>query len=202
VPSTRSSESADPVDRLHPLIIAAARDDALPDWAACRPERMEHCRRVADLMVEWADALGLSEADHLRWRAAAILHDALRDADPSALRVPNLDHWPPGMRHGPACARRLREDGVEDTELLDAISCHTVGSPRSTPLSDYLYMADFLEPGRKFLEDQRAALRARLPDEGDEVLREVAALRIGQRLRRRDRLFRDSVDFWNRLVAS
>ncbi len=185
---------------LHPLVLAAGRDDALPPWACCTPGRQEHSQRVAALMSEWATALGRSEPDQLRWRAAAILHDALRDAEPSEL-VPIVDlKWPPGLLHGPACAERLRGEGVDDDDILDAIAFHTVGHPRLTELGRHLYMADFLEPGRRFLREERAALRARVPRETEAVVRRVAALRIGQRLDRHDRIPAESVEFWNRLV--
>ncbi len=186
--------------QLHPLIISAAQAGGLPAWAECAPGRRKHTHRVADLMDTWAAALALGEDDRQRWRAAAILHDALRDAEPASLvGWTDLD-WPPGLQHGPACATRLRADGVEDAEILEAITFHTVGNPRLAEISDYLYMADFLEPGRRFLAEERASLRARLPEERDAVLREVAAIRIGERLKKGERLLPQSVEFWNRLV--
>lgn len=196
----RSSDAPARSAPIHPLILAAARDDGLPAWAVCAPGRREHTRRVAELMTTWAAALALPEPDRLRWRAAAILHDALRDAEPASLVDWSDLDWPPRLLHGPACAARLRADGVDDAEILDAITFHTVGNPRFGVIPDYLYMADFLEPGRRFMKDERAALRGRLPDDRDAVLREVAAIRIHQRLKRGERLLPQSVEFWNRLV--
>ena len=152
------------------------------------------------MMDTWAAALGLPNQDRLRWRATAILHDALRDSDPTELVDWSDLDWPPKLQHGPACAARLRAAGVDDAELLDAITFHTVGNPNRAEMSDFLYMADFLEPGRRFLVEERAALRARLPDERDAVLREVAAIRIGQRLEHGERLLPQSTEFWNRVI--
>jgi len=197
----RSSDAPARAHQLHPLILSAARDDELPAWAVCSPGRRQHTNRVAELIDTWASALTLPEEDRIRWRAAAILHDALRDAEPASLVDWSDLDWPPRLLHGPACAARLRTDGVDDAELLDAITFHTVGSPRLAALPDYLYMADFLEPGRRFLTAERAALRARLPHDRDAVLREVAATRIGQRLEHGERLLPQSVDFWNRLIG-
>lgn len=150
-------------------------------------------------MDTWA--LALPDKDRLRWRAAAILHDALRDAESASLADWSDLDWPPRLLHGPACAARLRADGVDDDELLEAITFHTVGNPRPAAIPDYLYMADFLEPGRRFLTEKRSALRARLPDDRDAVLREVAAMRIGQRLEHGERLPPQSVEFWNRIIG-
>ncbi len=195
-----SGDATDRTDPLHPIILSAARDNGLPAWAICAPGRREHTQRVAELMDIWAAALALPQEDRLRWRAAAILHDALRDADPTALVDWSDLEWPPKLLHGPACAARLRADGVHDEELLDAITFHTAGNPHRTDISDFLFMADFLEPGRRFLPAERAAMRERLPDDRDAVLREVAAIRIGKRLEHGERLLSQSVDFWNRLI--
>lgn len=192
--------AADSTAHLHPLIVSAADSGALPPWAECKPARREHTRRVAELMDAWSAMLELTAADRVRWRAAGILHDALRDADPASLTDWSDLDWPPKLLHGPACATRLSADGVDDRDLLEAIAFHTVGNPRSTDISDFLYMADFLEPGRRFMAEERSAMRDRLPAERPAVLREVAALRIAQRLEHGERLLQESVDFWNRVT--
>ncbi len=38
--------------------------------------------------------------------------------------------------------------GVEDEEILSAISCHTTGKPNMTPLEQIVYIADYIEPMR------------------------------------------------------
>lgn len=37
---------------------------------------------------------------------------------------------------------------IENTEILDAISCHTTGRPHMTLLDKIIYIADYIEPGR------------------------------------------------------
>jgi 2-amino-4-hydroxy-6-hydroxymethyldihydropteridine diphosphokinase len=148
-------------------------------------------------------ALGLSDAERRRWQAAGWLHDALRDADVASLRalVPAEFRDLPGpLLHGPAAAARLRAEGVEDDELLDAITYHTVGHPRLGRLGRALYLADALEPGRTFDPAWTAALRARLPREFDAVLVEVVAQRLGHLIAQRRRLRPESIEFWNTLV--
>ena len=86
---------------------------------------------------------------------------------------------PAGAWHGPAAAIALRDEGVEDWELLHAVSWHTLGSRRFGLLGVALYAADFLEPGRSGLSEVRRSLRARMPREPGRVVREVVDAKIG-----------------------
>jgi 2-amino-4-hydroxy-6-hydroxymethyldihydropteridine diphosphokinase len=190
------------VTELHPLIEAAGRTGALPDWAVCRPDRRAHAARVADLMSGWATTLGLEESEIIRWTAAGHLHDALKDAPVPDL-VPLVDSgWPDPLVHAAACATRLREDGVRDEELLLAIAYHSTGHPDFGSLGEFLYMADFLDPGRRFLASEREKLRGRLPTDRDPVLLEVLRHRITMLLDHGTLVLPVSLLLWNRVVAS
>lgn len=188
---------------VHALVEEAA-EGRLPAWAVAGPERRAHMARVAELLDEWAERLGLDGADRLRWRAAGWLHDALRDERPEALRpwVPERFRALPGkLLHGPAAAERLRAEGVADEELLEAVALHTIGSASFGRLGRALYSADFLEPGRDFLPEWRAELRARMPVELDDVLREIVAQRIGNLLERTLPVRPESIGLWNALAS-
>jgi 2-amino-4-hydroxy-6-hydroxymethyldihydropteridine diphosphokinase len=188
----------------HPLLATAAEGD-LPDWAMAGQERREHMARVADLLDAWAHALKLDEDERLRWRAAAHLHDALRDAPPATLAPlvgEELAGLPEALLHGPAAAERLREEGVEDEELLAAVAFHTTGHPDFGRLGRALYAADFLEPGRAFLTERRAQLRARAPAGLDAIVREVARARIAHLVERGLPVDPRTEAFWNTLVAA
>jgi len=187
---------------LHPLVAAAA-DGRLPEWAAAGPARREHMARVASLLDAWAEAADLSDEDRLRWRAAGYLHDALRDAPPPSLRplvAPDLAELPGALLHGPAASRRLRDEGVDDEELLDAVAFHTLGDPSLGPLGRALYAADFLEPGRRFQVEGRAELCALAPTDLARVAKEVVRLRIAHLVQKGMRLNDRTVAFWNALV--
>jgi HD superfamily phosphohydrolase YqeK len=186
---------------MHPLVEAAGRSGALPDWTACRPDRRAHAARVAQLMGEWASDLGLDEGERVRWKAAGHLHDALKDAPTGELRSLVGPGWADTLLHGPACAERLREDGVRDEELLLAVACHSTGHPEFGALGEFLYLADYLEPGRSFLAAERAELRARLPAERREVLIAVMRERVAKLMSREIPLRLDSIRFWNRVTA-
>lgn len=187
---------------LHPVVRAAAAGD-LPPWAEASPARREHVERVSALMARWAAAFGLDPRDTARWRAAGLLHDALRDAGFDTLRPlvgPELRHRPGKMLHGPAAAARLREDGVDDAALLLAIAWHTLGHPDFDRLGRALYLADYLEPGRDYESDRLATLRDRVPDEMEAVLHTVATARIQRSIERGRPLVEPTIGFWNGLV--
>lgn len=189
-------------DALHPLVRAAAEGE-LPEWSRAGRARRAHMDRVVALLDEWAREADLPERDRLRWRAAGYLHDALREADPEALRPrvpPALADLPGRVLHGPAAAERMRAAGVGDAPLLLAVAFHTLGHPRFDLLGRALYAADFLEPGRSFRPGWRKALRRRMPAESGIVVREIVAARIAHQVERGGPLRPETVDFWNVLV--
>lgn len=62
-----------------------ASDPRLPAWACVGERRLEHIRRVSDLVEGWAEAMRIAPDERLRWLRAVWLHDALRDAEPAVL---------------------------------------------------------------------------------------------------------------------
>jgi HD superfamily phosphohydrolase YqeK len=152
-------------------------------------------------MGDWANALGLPQGEVVRWRAAGLLHDALKDADLEELEPLVSGAWPATLLHGPACAERLRQDGVEDEEFLLAMSFHSTGHPDFGRLADYLYLADYLEPGRTFKKKTRAALRESLPEERVAVLTKVIQLRVAGVLAQGHEVLLESIHYWNQLAA-
>ena len=187
---------------MHPIVSAAAEGD-LPDWAVAGVTRREHMTRVANLMEQWARALGLGSRDVATWRAAGQLHDVFRNASPEALLslLPRSRRkLPPAAHHGAAAAATLKNAGVADTELLHAVRWHTLGSKSFRRLGKALYAADFLEPGRRLRRRWRARLRQRAPDELDHVLVQILSARIGYLLQVGLPVHRRTVGFWNSLV--
>lgn len=141
--------------------------------------RAAHIARVVALLGRWAGEMRVSDAETGAWRDAGRFHDALRDAPEGELRVMLGDRTSPAkLLHGPAAAARLRADGEQRADVLDAVAHHTVGSLSWAGTGRALYMADFLEPGREFAHAERAALAARVPVDFDAAFREVVRLRI------------------------
>src|SRR5690348_10488335 len=142
-------------------------------------------------MDQWAVVMRVPERERSRWAKAAWLHDALRDA-------PAADE----LAHGPASAERAATEGESDRGVLDAVRYHSLGYAGWDDVGKMLYLADYLEPGRAFDRELRASLAARVPQDRDAVLRQVAARRIGRVIDSRWPLARETVDFWNALVGS
>lgn len=185
---------------LHPVVEAAGRHGELPEWAVMTEPRHEHVRRVAGLLEHWSDLLGLPDAERVRWRAAGLLHDALKDAPIADLRdLVGEDGWPDPVLHAPAAAARLAGEGVDDRGLLLAVAYHSVGHPSFDDLGIHLYLADYLEPGRPDA-DHRTALRDRMPAERAEVLPRVIRRRIEAQLASGYVILPAAIGFWNRAV--
>jgi predicted HD superfamily hydrolase involved in NAD metabolism len=140
-------------------------------------QRYEHCVRVARL----ADNLARRHhADTGKARLAGMLHDLARLYDVPRLRsesercgiqVDEFARAHPMVLHAPLSAVLARERfGVDDPEILSAIAKHTLAAGEMTVLDCILYLADSVEPGRRFAEraelealafsDLRAAVRA------------------------------------------
>lgn len=151
----------------------------LPAWARVSPRRAAHIARVTAMLEQWAEAMSLDSATAAAWRDAGRWHDALRDASEQELRALLEDPTMPApLLHGPAAAKRLAADGEARVDVLEAIAHHTVGSRDWASTGRALYMADYLEPGRGFAGEARAELASRVPDEFEEVFREVVRQRV------------------------
>lgn len=173
-------------------------DAELPDWAIASPKRREHIARVTALLDRWADTLGITSAEWEEWHAAGVLHDALRDAGESQLRQLSGDALAPmEILHGPAAATQLEALGETRTHLLDAVRWHTLGNPGWSRTGRALFMADFLEPGRKFMVAERAWLAQLVPDDFDGVFRQVVKCRLEWSLREGKGLHPETVAMWN-----
>ncbi|MGI9628457.1 MAG: HD domain-containing protein [Longimicrobiales bacterium] len=190
--------------RMHAVVVAAGRGKA-PSWSTAGKKRKQHMLRVADLMGEWAEVMGLRKNEIVRWRAAGLLHDVVRDTPPHELRpiVPEkLRDLPGKAYHGPAATMLLAKDGVDDEEFLHAIRWHTLGSKSFGRLGKALYAADFLEPGRLSRRRWREGLRERAPRNLDRVLREIVGSKIDYIVRAELPVHRRTVRFWNSLVEN
>lgn len=171
----------------------------LPAWAQVSAQRLAHIERVAALLDGWAGTLGLDAAERAAWGDAARWHDALRDAPEATLRELTGDRASPAaLLHGPAAASRLAADGEQREPLLAAIRWHTVGCAEWGRVGRALFLADYLEPGRRFDRERRAFLARQLPHDFDGVFREVLRDRLGWALREGRTLFPATVELWNR----
>jgi HD superfamily phosphohydrolase YqeK len=173
--------------RRRPAPAQAATD--LPEWAQAGKKRRAHVRRMIALLDDWADEMDVSQEERRRWLTACWLHDALRDAE-----------LPDGISHGHAAAELAASHGESDRGVLSAVRYHSVGHGRWDDVGKMLYLADFLEPGRKSRRKQRAQLAKRVPRDPDGVLRQILAHQISSRIRRQRPVNARTIEFWNSLT--
>jgi HD superfamily phosphohydrolase YqeK len=167
------------------------------------PERTAHVHRVALLISQWAEAIGVPDSERNRWLRATWLHDAMRDATPE-----ELARWAPSstgaieLRHGPASAARAKGEGEIDRGVLDAVRYHSVGLAEWDMVGRVLYCADYLEPGRSFDQERRAELARKFPTDVTGVLRLVAQDRLAHVVRKGWPIPEPTYRFWNNLCVS
>lgn len=172
----------------------------LPPWAAVGSKRRAHIARVTALLSAWATGMRLDTAKANEWIDAGRLHDAMREAPEEELRRLTGDKSSPvGLLHGPAAAIRLAQEGEKRSSLLDAIRYHTVGSPKWDSTGKALYMADYLEPGRKFLHEDREFLASQVPHAFEGVFRQVVRFRLEWSIREGNYIYPETVALWNDL---
>jgi predicted HD superfamily hydrolase involved in NAD metabolism len=125
-------------------------------------KRVKHSIGVAGL----AGSLCMRyDIDKEKGLIAGIGHDIAREFDPEAMAHYALKDggsillWEkerPILLHGRAGAGFIREKwGIEDEEILSAIRDHTCGRPGLKLLSKIIMVSDLLEPGRKFLPEEK-----------------------------------------------
>jgi len=135
------------------------------------PKRYIHSVNVMDTAVLLADRYG---EDSGKAALAGLLHDCARDvkADEAirlcgihAIKVDYISSMQPELLHGQLGEKLARvEYGVDDPQVLKAISIHTMGSPGMDLLSKIIFVADYIEPARTF--------------PGAEVMREEALINL------------------------
>jgi HD superfamily phosphohydrolase YqeK len=175
-----------------------APEVTLPDWAQVSDRRRAHIGRVTALLARWVAVMGIDDVEARVWRDAGLLHDALRDAPEELLRSLAEDGaMPVEMLHGPAAAALLAARGERRPELLEAVRWHTVGHAGWGRAGRALYMADFLEPGRKFSRADRAYLAAHVPHDFDGTFRQVVRARIEWAVREGNAIYPQTIALWD-----
>lgn len=172
----------------------------LPVWANVGEKRLAHIERVTSLLRAWGAAMRLPADEANAWIDAGMWHDSLRDAPEEELRRITGDNASiEGLLHGPAAAIRLEQEGEKRKSVLEAVRYHTVGSPNWDSTGRALYMADYLEPGRKFSKEDRFFLASQVPHSFDAVFRQVVRFRLDWAVREGNTIFPETVALWNSL---
>ena len=122
-------------------------------------KRLAHCIRVEETALGLADRFGV-ENDLVT--PAALLHDLCREYTEDLLLklainfgivVDDIEKTEPILLHGSVAAVLAhRELGINEPQILEAITLHITGGPQVTNLTKLIYISDFIEPGRTFPE--------------------------------------------------
>lgn len=140
------------MDIENPELIEKIRKYAL---ASIKPERYEHSERVAETAMYMCDMFGVNPR---KGYIAGLAHDICKDMDPQTmLSLASHDNQPVtpvekkklSLLHGRAAAVILQRDfGIDDIDIIQAVSRHVLGGASMCPLAKIVYAADKLEPGR------------------------------------------------------
>lgn len=139
-----------------------------------RPKRFNHILGVSETAELLAHAYG---CDPAKARLAGLLHDwdkGMRDREiRERARDLGVDaevgEWVvehmPEVLHGPTAAAALARQFPEiPSDVLEAIRFHTTAAPEMTDLDKIVYVADAIEPTRKFEEaDELRSLIGEVP---------------------------------------
>jgi predicted HD superfamily hydrolase involved in NAD metabolism len=152
-------------------------------------DRFTHSVRVARSADILAQRHGV---DARKARLGGLLHDLARlysaarlldECEKRGFFIDDFERAHPVLLHARLGAALAREDfGIDDGEVLSAIEKHTTAAGEMSPLDCVVYLADSLEPARKFPE--RPALWRVAMRDLEEGMRQVLALAIRRRERK------------------
>lgn len=120
------------------------------------PKRWQHILGVEESALELAKRY---QVDLVQASSAALVHDYAKEcSDEVFLEAidmyqldPELKQWTNEIWHGIVGAELIRRDlKIEDEAVLEAVRVHTTGAKEMSPLSQVLYVADYIEPNRQF----------------------------------------------------
>ena len=118
-------------------------------------KRYNHSLRVAETAVKLAE---IYDGDKDKAELAGVLHDYCKYDDLSSMYQivrqceleSDLLSYGSEILHGPVCAAIMEHDyHIEDEEVLLAIKYHTTGRQQMTKTEKLIFIADYIEPGRK-----------------------------------------------------
>lgn len=119
-------------------------------------ERFQHCLRVEQTAIKLAK---INHADVEQAAVAGLIHDYAKERTDTEFKQiilkkklnSDLLNWGNFIWHGEVGAEIIKDElGITDSEILNAVRRHTIGSPRMTLLDKIVYVADYIEPGRAF----------------------------------------------------
>ncbi|MDR2168273.1 MAG: nicotinate-nucleotide adenylyltransferase [Clostridiales bacterium] len=152
--------------------------------------RFLHSLAVMDEAVKLGEHYELSGEMLEKVRIAGLLHDCAKNlcdelSFEEMAKICDLDEFfrgAPALAHCYVGAELAKEDyGIDDPEILSAISAHTFGDVNMSQLDKIVYLADFIEPTRP-PDPAREAARALAYENLDKAMIYVLNLSIERNL--------------------
>ena len=113
--------------------------------------RITHSIGVKDMAVELAKKLGV---DPKKCEIAALFHDYYRyDSDEELIKIMDPTDYEkykdmPWGYHGLAAGNKIKDFGITDIDIINAIKYHTVGRKNMSLIEKIIYVSDFSEINR------------------------------------------------------
>lgn len=120
------------------------------------PKRFRHIQGVVEAAIQLAEKYQCSKE---KARLAALLHDCCKEYSNEELKGILAEDYSldkvilnyPSLLHGPAGAIIAKDKfKVNDEEILEAVRVHTTGKINMSLLDKIVFLADYIEPNRKF----------------------------------------------------
>lgn len=120
-------------------------------------KRFKHSIRVMETSEKLAKQY---KQDQEKAKIAGLLHDCARELADDELKnmlflnsipINEVEETQPMLLHARGSAIYAKEKyGIIDEEILEAIACHTTGKANMSEIDKIVFLADYIEPGRKF----------------------------------------------------
>ena len=125
------------------------------------PERYRHSLSTAETCESICSKFGL---DSEKGFLTGLIHDIAREYDDEEIinicscggeNINEHELKEPVLLHGKAGAVLIKEKfNITDKEILDAVRVHTTGCSGMSNIAKVLFIADYIEPGRKHITDE------------------------------------------------
>lgn len=123
--------------------------------ANMKPSRREHTENVVKTAQKLSERFG---GDDVKATVASWYHDLARNLPQEELDrlVVDFEIGPqyigrPNLSHSKVAVELMKRDfGIDDREILDAVSYHTTGRAGMSLLEKIVFLADAIEPGRDY----------------------------------------------------
>ncbi|RHW38754.1 HD domain-containing protein [Lysinibacillus yapensis] len=181
------------------------RDDYLSAIKPRMPEkRFIHTIGVMETAISLADMYGENRKSA---ETAAILHDIAKYADEEWMRTIVKEHglderladWGSEILHGPVGAWIAEtEFNISNDDILKAIRFHTTGRAGMSKLEKIIFVADMIEPNRKF--DGVEKLRDVANKDLDLAMKECICHSIRYLVQTEQPIFPVSIECYNHVI--